>query len=167
MLTCNINMLHVHILHNSHVDIDKSHVNIIVLHVETIYPAYSNRIIPPYLSLILVQRVKYVCKCEHVTNNRYQIRIYTNDFQFTKFIIGERRIPIWIWWVSSIVVVDDVSPIVTACYGQVVRYCRSGIACVLETRYTILFIGCIRNINGESKKSTSVLEAFTYQNEHI
>ena len=153
-------LMHVHILHNSHVDI-------IVLHVETIYPAYSNRIIPPYLSLIFVQRVKYVCKCEHVINNIYQIRIYTNDFQFTKFIIGERRIPIWIWWVSSIVVVDDVSPIVTACYGQVVRYWASGIVCVLETRYTIIFIGCIRYIYGESKKSTSVLEAFNYQNEHI
>ena len=31
-------------------------------------------------------------------------------------------IPIWIWWMGSIVVVDDVSPIVTACNGQVVRY---------------------------------------------
>ena len=60
MLHVNIIVLHIHILHISHVYTDYSHVNIIVLHVETIYPAYSNRIIPPYLWLILVQRVEYM-----------------------------------------------------------------------------------------------------------
>ena len=113
--------------------------------------------------------MRFICMLKQIypQYQRLKVNIYTNDFQFTYFIIGRRRIPIWIWWMSSIVVVDDVSPIVTACNGQVVRYWGSGIVCVLETRYTILFIGCIRNENRESKKSAGVIVSFIYQNKHI
>ena len=53
---------------------------------------------------------------------------------------------------SSVVVVDDVSPVVRT--GDVVRikYCGSGVAGVPKTQHSILFVCCVGDVDRESQE---------------
>ena len=48
---------------------------------------------------------------------------------------------------SSVVVVDDVSPIAPAGYVDRVGYSGFCVNRVFEARQTIFFAGCVRNVN--------------------
>ena len=54
---------------------------------------------------------------------------------------------------SSVVVVDDVSTMVTARYVHMVRYRHTSVVFVMKAQYTIVFGCCVRYVNGESKES--------------
>ena len=60
------------------------------------------------------------------------LQISTIDFHFAKFTDGHCRISIRVRWILSVVVVDDVSPMVTASNIYRIRYCSSGIFCILK-----------------------------------
>ena len=53
---------------------------------------------------------------------------------------------------SSVVVVDDVSPGVRTGYVDRIRYCGSGVVGVPETQHPVLFAWSGRNVDRESKK---------------
>ena len=53
---------------------------------------------------------------------------------------------------SSVVVVDDVSPGEKTCYVDRIRYCGSGVVGVPETQHSVLFAWSERNVDRESKK---------------
>ena len=57
---------------------------------------------------------------------------------------------------SVVVVVDDVSPVVRTADVNRVRYRGAGVAGVPKTQHSVLFVCCIRDVDGESQESTSV-----------
>ena len=58
---------------------------------------------------------------------------------------------------SSVVVVDDVSPVVWATDVNGIRYCGSGVVGVPKTQHAILFVFCVRDIDVVAKKPTGVI----------
>ena len=57
---------------------------------------------------------------------------------------------------SSVVVVDDVSPVVRTADVNRVRYRGAGVAGVPKTQHSVLFVCCIRDVDGKSQEGTSV-----------
>ena len=53
---------------------------------------------------------------------------------------------------SSIVVVDDVSPVVRTGYVDRIRYRGSGVVSVPKTQHSFLLLCCIRYVDRESKE---------------
>ena len=76
----------------------------------------------------------------------------TINFNFTEVVVSFLRIPIREGFVSSVVVVDDVSPVVWTCYVDRIRYCGSGVIGVPKTQHPVIFAWSGRNVDGESKK---------------
>lgn len=48
---------------------------------------------------------------------------------------------------SSVVVVNDISPVYKASYTDRVGYCSSGIVVVLETQFPVLSVGGVRYVD--------------------
>ena len=57
---------------------------------------------------------------------------------------------------SSVVVVDDVSPVVRTADVDRIRYRGSSIAGVPKTQYAVLFVCCVRDVDGKSQEGTSI-----------
>ena len=53
---------------------------------------------------------------------------------------------------SSIVVVNNVSPVVWTGYVDRIRYCGSGVIGVPETQHSVLFVFSRRNVDVEAKE---------------
>ena len=51
---------------------------------------------------------------------------------------------------SSVVVVDDVSPVIRTGDADRIRYCEFGIIGVPKTQYSVHFVCCVGDINGKS-----------------
>ena len=79
--------------------------------------------------------------------------LLTIHLHFTEFVVGVHRIAIRVGRMSSVVVVDDVSSMVTARYVHMVRYRHTSVVFVMKAQYTIVFVCCVRQVNGESKES--------------
>ena len=62
---------------------------------------------------------------------------------------------------SSVVVVDDVSPVVRTRDVDRIRYCSFGIVGVPKAKYTVFSVGCIRYVNRKSQKSRGVTVTFS------
>ena len=73
--------------------------------------------------------------------------VLTIHFHFTKFVVGELRISIRVGRMSSVVVVDDVSSMVTARYVHMIRYRNTSVVFVMKAQYTVLFVCCVRQVN--------------------
>ena len=71
----------------------------------------------------------------------------TMDLQFTEFVEGVMRIPLRIWRMSPVVVVDDVSPVVRTGDVDRVRYRGSGVDGVSKTEHSVLFVCCVGDVN--------------------
>ena len=71
----------------------------------------------------------------------------TVHFHFTEFIECCCGIPIRIRRMSSVVVVDDVSPMVRTGDVEFVRYCGSGVVGVPKTQHSVLFVCCVGDVN--------------------
>ena len=80
----------------------------------------------------------------------------TINLHFTEITIGVKRISIRKRFVSPVVVINDVSPVVRTGDIDRIRYRGSGVHGVLKAQYTVLFSGCVRYVDGISKKMTSV-----------
>ena len=59
------------------------------------------------------------------------------------------------------VVVDDVSPIVRTSDVDRIRYRGSGVVGVPKTQFSVLFVCCVGDVDGKSKKSRGVTVAFS------
>ena len=57
---------------------------------------------------------------------------------------------------GSVVVVDDVSPMVGTGNVNRVRYRGAGVASVPITQHSVLFVCCVRDVDGKSQEGTSV-----------
>ena len=75
---------------------------------------------------------------------------------FTQFNHGVIRIPFRIRRMSSVVVVDDVSPVVRTGDIDRIRYRGSGEVDVPKTQHSVLFVCCVRNVDRESQEPPSV-----------
>ena len=69
--------------------------------------------------------------------------LFTENFYFTEICVSKIRIAIRKWTVSSVIVVDDVSPVIRTRNVDRIRYCGSGVVCVLETQNSIFFCCCV------------------------
>ena len=61
---------------------------------------------------------------------------------------------------SSVVVVNDISPVHNARYTDRVGYCGSGIFVVLETQSPVISVGGVRYIDWKSQESTFKVVVF-------
>ena len=84
-----------------------------------------------------------------------QIRFLTVHFHFTEVSVGFIRIPLGIRRMSSIVVVDDVSPMVRTGDVDRIRYRGSGVDSVPKTQHSVLFVCCVGDVEGEPQKVSS------------
>ena len=82
--------------------------------------------------------------------------LLTKHFHFTELVVSVHRIPIRVGRMSSVVVVDDVSAMVTARYVHMVRHRHNSVVFVMKAQYTIVFVCCVRQVNGESKEPHQV-----------
>ena len=85
---------------------------------------------------------------------------FTIYFYFTEVIVSIRRIPIRKRFVSSIVVVNNVSPVVWTGYVDRIRYCGSGVIGVPETQHSVLFVFSRRNVDVEAKERWAMVIIF-------
>ena len=77
-------------------------------------------------------------------------KILTVHFNFTEDNISVRSIIIRIRRMSPVVVVDDVSPVVTTGDVDRVRYRSYGVVGVPKTQHTVLFVCCVGDVDRES-----------------
>ena len=77
---------------------------------------------------------------------------FTVHFHFTKGNIGRSSIPIRIRRMGSVVVVDDVSPVVRTGDVDRIRYRSSGVAGVPKTQHSVLFVCCVGDVHRESQE---------------
>ena len=78
------------------------------------------------------------------------------DLQFTEFIESVSRIPLRIRRISSVVVVNDVSPMVRTGDVDRIRYGGFGVVGVPKTQHPIIFVFCIGGIDGVAEESAGV-----------
>ena len=65
---------------------------------------------------------------------------------------------------GSVVVVNDVSPVVRTCYVDRVGYCGFGVVGIFKTQRPFLFVCCIRYIDREPQEVYSKIIVFACQN---
>ena len=63
---------------------------------------------------------------------------------------------------SSVVVVDDVSPVVRTGDVDRIGYCGSGVVCVIKTQHSVLLLCCVGDEDGETKEVLGVRIVYTY-----
>ena len=76
-------------------------------------------------------------------------------FYLTEFIICVFIVAIGIRRMSSVVVIDDVSPVVLTADVDRIRYRDSGVVGVLKTQHSIFLVCCVGDKDRKSKESTS------------
>ena len=86
--------------------------------------------------------------------------VFTIHFHFAEFVVRVVWIPNLIRGIGSVVVIDDVSTMLNTCNVERIWYRGSGVVRFLKAQYTILFAGCVGNVNGESKQSGGVFIVF-------
>ena len=79
----------------------------------------------------------------------------TVHFHLTEDIPGEIRIPLRIRRMSSVVVVDDVSPVVRTGDVDRIRYRVIGVVGVPKTHHSVLFVCCVGDVHREPQKESS------------
>ena len=84
-----------------------------------------------------------------------QIRFLTVHFHFTEEIRGVIRIPLRIRRMSSVVVVDDVSPVVRAGDVDRIRYRGFDVVGVPKTQHSVLFVCCVGDVDREAEEKPS------------
>ena len=61
---------------------------------------------------------------------------------------------------SSVVVVDDVSPVVRRDDVDRIRYCGSGVVVVSKTQHSVPSVCCVGDVDRESQEHSSVIMVF-------
>ena len=70
--------------------------------------------------------------------------------------IGVRRM-------SSVVIVNDVSPMLDTGDIDRIRYRGSGVVGVPKTHHTVLFVSCVGDVDGKSQEKLCVCIVFIYE----
>mgnify|MGYP003692239169 CR=1 FL=1 len=86
--------------------------------------------------------------------------LLTIHFHFTEGIAGVHRIPLRIRRMSSVVVVDDVSPAIRTGDVDRIRYRGIGVVGVPKTQQSVLFVCCVGDVDREPQKESSVPVVF-------
>ena len=86
--------------------------------------------------------------------------LLTAHIHLTEDIPGVIRIPLRIRKMSSVVVVDGVSPVVRTGDVDRVRYRDSGVVGVPKTQHSVLFVCCVGDVDRESQEFRSVIIVF-------
>ena len=60
---------------------------------------------------------------------------------------------------SSVVVVNDDSPVVRTSDVDRIRYRGSGVVGVPKTQHSVLFVCCIRDVDGKAEESAGIIVA--------
>ena len=81
----------------------------------------------------------------------------TVHLHFTQFNPGVIRIPFRIRRMSSVVDVDDVSPVVRTGDVDRIRYRGCGVVGVPKTQHSVLFVCCVGDVHRESQEVLSVI----------
>ena len=81
--------------------------------------------------------------------------LLTIHFHFTESNVGVIRIPLRKRRMSPVVVVEDVSPVVRTGDVDRVRYRGSGVVGVPKTQYSVLFVCCVGDVDGEPQEVPS------------
>ena len=89
-----------------------------------------------------------------------QIRFLTVHFHFTEVSVGVIRIPLRIRRMSSVVVVDDVYPVVRTGDVDRIRYPVFGVVGVPKTQHSVLFDCCVGDVDRESQEELNVRIVF-------
>ena len=92
-------------------------------------------------------------KCSSVIR---QIGFLTVHFHFTEENPGGIRIPLRIRRMSSVVVVNDVSPVVRTGDVDRIRYRGFSVVGVPKTQHSVLFVCCVGDVHRESQEKRSV-----------
>ena len=87
--------------------------------------------------------------------------LLTVHFQFAESNVGVIRIPLRIRRMRSVVVVDDISPMVRTGDVDRIRYRGSGVAHVPKTQHSVLFVCCVGDVHRPSQEVASVRIVFT------
>ena len=85
-----------------------------------------------------------------------QIRFFTVHFHFTKGNIGRSSKSIRIRRMSSVVVVDDVSPVMRTSDVNRVRYCGWRVVGVPKTQHSVLFVCCVGYVDVKAEEPGGV-----------
>ena len=88
--------------------------------------------------------------------------VVTMDFHFTKITISVRWISTWIRQVSSVVEVDDVSPVVRTGDVDRIRHRGVGVVGVSKTQHSVLFVYCVGDVHWESQEPPNVKIVFIW-----
>ena len=86
--------------------------------------------------------------------------LLTMHFHFTEFNPGVIRISPRIRRMSPVVVVDDVSPVVSTGDVDRIRYRGSGVVDVPKTQHSVLFVCSVGDVHRESQEIQSVIIIF-------
>ena len=86
--------------------------------------------------------------------------LLTVHFHFTEAIQGVPIIPLRIRRMSSVVVVDDVSPVVRTGDVDRIRYRGIGVVGVPKTQHSVLFVCGVGDVHRESQEGASVPVVF-------
>ena len=78
-------------------------------------------------------------------------KILTVHFNFTKANRSVKAIPLRIRGVSSVVVVNYVSPVGRTSDVDKIKYRGSGVVGVPKTQHSILFVSCVGDVHGKSQ----------------
>ena len=84
------------------------------------------------------------------------MNFFTVDLHFTESIEGVIRVPLRIRMMSSVVVVDDVSPVVRTGDVDRIRYRGSGLVGVPKTQNSVLFVCCVGDVHGVPEEPCGV-----------
>ena len=82
--------------------------------------------------------------------------LFTIHFHFTESNVGVIRIPFRKRRMSSVVVVNDVSPVVRTGDVDRIRYRGAGVVGVSKTQHSVLSVCCVGNVDRESHEPPSV-----------
>ena len=91
-------------------------------------------------------------------------KLSTINLNFAEIIESTVWISIRIRTMSSVVVVDDVSPVVRTYDVDGIRYSGSGVICVMKTQHSVLFVWCIWYVHRKSKEILHIQIACIYEN---
>ena len=105
--------------------------------------------------------------CQHYLNKYKAFKMkkasHTIYFNLTEFIVCVFIVVIRKRRMSSVVVVDDVSPVVLTAEVNGIRYRGSGVVDVPKTQHSVFLLCCVRDIDRKSKESFGIHIDFIYK----
>ena len=117
---------------------------------------YSLKMSCKFFQSLYFNSIHFLClTCALIHRSRICI-LLTVYFHFTEGIPGDIRISLRIRRMSSVVVVDDVSPVVRTGGVDRIRYRGVGVVGVPKTQHSVLFVCFVGDVDRESQEVLSL-----------